>query len=323
MRFLPTEEQDALAEAVDDIIGEGGPAAARAWAAGDHGPGLSVWCQLAELGLAGIHVSEDEGGAGGTEVDLVVAFERLGSHALPGPYIESVALLPGLVDDRTRAALIDGSAIGTASAAGVAPLALDTAASTHAFVIEGRSVSPGRASGDPVRSIDRTRLLTRLESSGPAVGVDPATIALGLDRASLAAAAMLLGAGERMLDEAVAYAKVREQFGRPIGEYQALKHKLADVRIALTFARPLLHGAALGFREPGRERAVSAAKVAAGDAATLAARAALQVMGAVGYTEEHDLGLWLTRSRALVGAWGTPAHHRARIARSLRTTEGG
>jgi hypothetical protein len=142
-----------------------------------------------------------------------------------------------------------------------------------------------------------------------AAPVDP------LDTAMLACSAQLLGAGEHLLSESVEYATSRRQFGRAIGEYQALKHALADVRVALDFARPLLYTAALAVREGSsdRSRDVSAAKVSSGDAAYLAARTALQVHGAIGYTAEHDLGLWITKVRALVTAWGTPAQHRARV----------
>src|SRR5205085_8286719 len=136
-----------------------------------------------------------------------------------------------------------------------------------------------------------------------------------LDRASLAAAAQLLGCGERLLADSVEYVQQRKQYGRAIGSYQAIKHRLADVRIALDFARPLVHGAALSL-EP---RAVSAAKVAAGDAAYLSSRVALQVHGAIGYTAEFDLGLWVNRVRALVGAWGGASYHRGRVADSLGT----
>ena len=111
------------------------------------------------------------------------------------------------------------------------------------------------------------------------------------------------------------YVKQRKQYGRTIGSYQAIKHALADVRIALDFARPLVLGAALD--DDNRSRSVSAAKVAAGDAAYLASRVALQVHGAIGYTAEFDLGLWINRVRALVGAWGGSAYHRGRIADSL------
>ena len=105
--------------------------------------------------------------------------------------------------------------------------------------------------------------------------------------------------------------KQRKQFGREIGSYQAIKHALADVRIALDFARPLVDGAALGAIT------ASAAKVACADAAYLASRTGLQVHGAIGYTQEFDLSIWLTKVRALVTAWGTPAHHRARILEGL------
>jgi alkylation response protein AidB-like acyl-CoA dehydrogenase len=117
----------------------------------------------------------------------------------------------------------------------------------------------------------------------------------------------------------VDYVKQRKQYGRTIGSYQAIKHTLADVRIALDFARPLVHGAALAVSTGAStaSRDVSAAKVAAADAAYLASRVALQVHGAIGYTAEFDLGLWINRVRALVGAWGGAGFHRARIADSL------
>jgi len=153
-------------------------------------------------------------------------------------------------------------------------------------------------------SVDRTRRLFEVTGEG---AVDRAAF----DRAVLATSAQLLGAGERLLSDSVAYVQQRRQFGREIGSYQAIKHALADVRIALDFARPLVFGAALG------EVSVSAAKVGAGDAAYLASRTGLQVHGAIGYTAELDLSLWITKVRALVGAWGTPSWHRARLLQEL------
>jgi len=131
----------------------------------------------------------------------------------------------------------------------------------------------------------------------------------------LATAAQLIGAAEAMLSAAVDYAKQRSQFGRIIGSYQAIKHKLADVHIAVELARPLVYGAALSM-EP---RDVSAAKAAASDASLLAARAALQTHGAIGFTQEHDLSLWLLRVQALRSAWGTPEWHRRRVLEALET----
>jgi len=167
----------------------------------------------------------------------------------------------------------------------------------------------------PHRSVDGTRRLFEV-AAGEAVETDD--LERAFDVAALATAAQLLGCGERLLADSVAYVKQRRQFGREIGSYQAIKHRLADVRIALDFARPLLWGAALtaaGSDDRGRD--VSAAKVACADAAYLASRAALQVHGAVGYTAELDLSLWITKVRALVGAWGTSAFHRARVLESL------
>ena len=317
MKFVLSEEQHSLAEAIDEIVeSAGGTKIARTWADGDPALGRALWAQLAELGLFGLCVAEDDGGLGGTAVDLAVAFERLGYHAVPGPYVESAALLPDLVDAEVRAGLLDGSIIATAAVPGAAPYALDAATADRSFLVDTASIAPA-AAGPGVTSLDRTRTLSPLTAAGPAADLDPAVRARAVDRAALACAAVQLGAGERLLAEAVSYAKIREQFGRPVGEYQALKHQLANVRIALTFARPLIFNAALDLGGPDGPRSVSAAKVAATDAADLAARVGLQVHGAIGYTEEHDLGLWFTRVRALAGAWGTPRQHRDRLASLL------
>lgn len=142
------------------------------------------------------------------------------------------------------------------------------------------------------------------------------------DLGALATAAQLQGLGRTLLERTTEYAQQRRQFGRAIGSFQAVKHHLAEVAVALEMARPLLHGAALSVRDglPQASRDVSAAKVACGDAAYRAARTALQVHGAIGYTREHDLSLWLTKVRALVTAWGTPDVHRARIVDALEAS---
>jgi alkylation response protein AidB-like acyl-CoA dehydrogenase len=178
----------------------------------------------------------------------------------------------------------------TAAVPPLAPYAAD------AHVARLLSGTPGASHA----SVDRTRTLVEVSDPEP---FDEQSV----DRAVLACAAQLLGAGERVLADSVTYVGQRQQFGRAIGSYQAIKHQLADVRIALDFARPVVFGAALG------ELSVSAAKVAAADAAYLAARTGLQVHGAIGYTAEFDLSLWLLRIRALVTAWGTPAYHRGRV----------
>ncbi len=316
MRFAPTDEQRELAAAIDDIVvSAGGPAVVRAWGAGDFGPGTALWQTLAEAGLIGLRVDEADGGAGATVPDLVVAFERLGYHAVPGPYVESVVLLPRLVSADLREQIASGGAILTASVEDLVPFAADVAVSTSAFVVTESTIGLAER-GEDLASLDPARRLSRLVPGIPDA-LDPHLIAGAVDEATLAISAFLVGAGQRLLDESVAYAKVREQFGRTIGEYQAIKHALANVHVALTFARPLVHGAAIDQGTPTTARSVSAAKVAAGDAARLAARTAIQVHGAIGYTAEYDLSQWLLRVRALEGLWGTAAYHRARIAEAL------
>ena len=286
MDFRLTPEQIGFAQSLTELMTRTDSVrVARAWAAGDHDPGLALWKRLADQGVTALVVPEGDGGLGGTTVDLVVAFEVLGHQLAVGPWIESAALEPQ----------VDGEMV-TAAVAPLAPYALDADVAT---------LFCGTA-GQQVGSIDTTRRLFRVEE--PTAFDDVA-----LDRATLACAAELLGCGERLLADSVAYVGQRTQYGRTIGSFQAIKHALADVRIALDFARPLVHGAAVA----PSSRAVSAAKVAAGDAAHLAARTGLQVHGAIGYTAEFDLGLWINRVRALVGAWGDASYHRGRIASTL------
>ncbi len=209
-------------------------------------------------------------------------------------------------------ALAEG-AVGTVAVAPHVPYALDADLAEHRYAVVDGALHVAEP-GAQHTSVDGTRRLFSVTSGSPpetAGDLDRA-----FDTAVLATAAQLLGAGERILADSVTYVKQRKQFGREIGSYQAIKHQLADVRIALDFARPLIQGAALA--EPGTlSRDVSAAKLAAADAAYLAARVGLQVHGAIGYTLEFDLSLWITKVRALVAAWGTTAFHRDRVLAAL------
>ena len=170
--------------------------------------------------------------------------------------------------------------------------------------------------GDRHESVDPSRHLFDAEPVSEGWQAD---VVRAYEFGALATAAQLVGAGQALLDAAVDYAKQRAQFGRVIGSYQAIKHKLADVHIALELARPLVFRAALSLADhsPDTARDVSAAKAAASDAALLAARSALQTHGAIGFTAEHDLSLWLLRVQALRPAWGDPATHRRRVLEAL------
>jgi len=323
LKFSLSAEQQAFATSLDDLLAASDvPAVHRAWADGDTAPGVELWSRLAELGVTALVVPDELGGLDGTPLDLAVAFERLGYHAVPGPWIETAALAPALLRktdaEGILAAVAEGDARVTFALPPAVPYALDCDVSTHAYIVADHALSVGRTV-EALRSVDPARRLHTLAPEMAISVLDEQAIQLGLDNAALACAATLVGAGERMLATSIDYVGARRQFGRVIGEYQAIKHALADVRVALDFARPLVHGAAreLSSGSTSASRDVSAAKVLASAAADRAARTALQVHGAIGYTLECDLSIWILKTRALVGAWGTPAAHRARVLDSL------
>lgn len=320
MRFEHTEEQRDFARSVDQLLTSADTvAAARAWADGDHAPGLEVWRKLADQGVNALLVPEEAGGLGASATELVIALEAVGRHVVPGPWVESVAYLSAALADAGGAddllAALAGGGVATVAAPPHTPYALDADAAEHVLLADTDGLRTATVD-EELTSLDRTRRLHRVAADGTAPVTTGPPSGRAFDLAALATAAQLLGAGERLLADSVAYVQQRRQFGRPIGSYQAIKHHLADVRIALDFARPLVDGAALAGDDT-RSRDVSAAKVACGDAAHLASRTALQVHGAIGYTAELDLSLWVLKVRALTGAWGTPSFHRSRVLASL------
>jgi alkylation response protein AidB-like acyl-CoA dehydrogenase len=302
---------------------------ARSWADGDLGPGRALWQRLAGLGVTALAVPEKRGGLGAGPADLVTACEELGHHAVPGPVAESLAAVPALLvavedaDGEWLAGLADGELIATLAAPPAVPLAAGAEVAGLVLLAVDGTVWAGRA-GERYRSVDPGRSLAEVRGERVVARGADGAVARALDFGALACAAQLLGAGRALLEASVRHARVREQFGRPVGAFQAVKHRLADVAIGLEFARPLLGAAAaaLAGDGPTAGRDVSAAKVACADAAYRAARAALQVHGAIGYTAEHELSRFLLQVRALVPAWGTPAEHRARVLRELGPAEG-
>ncbi|MQA07133.1 MAG: acyl-CoA dehydrogenase [Pseudonocardiaceae bacterium] len=324
MRFALTPEQRQFAASLDDLLGAADvPAAARCWVSGEHGPVRDIWRRLGELGATALAVPERYDGLDAHPVDLVVAFEAFGRHALPGPLVESLAVLPILLDEHSAAArwlpdLAAGKRIATVALPPHVPYALDAGAADVVFEHRDGSLRLVEGPGEALRSVDPARS-PHLVGAGASLGqVDAAR---AWEFGVLTCTAQLLGAGLAMLETTREYAAGRRQFGRPIGAFQAVKHQLADVLVGLELARPLLYGAAVALADgagtAGRD--TSAAKIATGVAAHRAARAALQVHGALGYTQEYDLSLWLTKVRALKSAWGTDAVHRARVMDYLAT----
>ena len=314
MKFALDEQQRDFAASIDAALSAADLSGAiRAWSAGDVAPGRKVWEQLANLGVTALAVPERFDGLDAGPVALVVALERLGRWCVPGPVTESIAVAPVLLacaDQADRcAALASGELIATVALPPHTPRAVD--ADTAGLVLRATDGGVTEcAIGERHESVDPSRRLFDVTPTGESWQAD---VQRAYEFGALATAAQLVGAAGALLNAAVDYARQRTQFGRVIGSYQAIKHKLADVHIAIELARPLVYGAALSLQP----RDVSAAKAAASEAALLAARSALQTHGAIGFTQEHDLSLTLLRVQALRSAWGTPEAHRRRVLEAL------
>lgn len=312
MRFLLDAEQRAFAASLDALLTAAGtPVVVRDWSRGDHTSGRALWSRIAEAGVFAPAVPETyEGGLGPLPVELAVAFVELGRHAVPGPLVETVTaavLLTGAdpgIAKRLLPGLASGETMATVAPAGGYALDGDAATLRLSWGPDGIRLSPGHG---PVRpSLDPARRLTPLAPGGELLD---APTGQALAWARLATAAQALGVGLALLDRTVGYVRQRTQFGVPVGSFQAVKHRLADAKIALEFARPLVFGAALTMRPAD----AAAAKAAACEAAYTTARTALQLHGAIGYTAEYDLSLWLTKARALRTTWGDPHACRALV----------
>ncbi|MDT0449412.1 acyl-CoA dehydrogenase [Streptomyces hesseae] len=326
MRFALDAEQMTFGRSLDRMFAAADtPSAVRAWARGEHGPGRVLWRRAADAGVFTLAAPGAFGGVGPLPVELGVAFVEFGRHCVPGPLVETVAataLLTRLAAAGEAAPAKEwvprvcaGQARVTLAAPAAGPYALDADAADAVFVVTGGEESavlrlasghgPVRPSVDPARRLALPAVDGEPLAAGPAVREAAAHAGLW---AAFATAAQALGVGHALLDRTVAHAGRRVQFGAVIGSFQAVKHRLADALIGLEFARPLLYGAAVALAadSPGARAEVAAAKAAACDAAYAAARTALQVHGAIGYTSEYDLSLWLGKARALRQAWGAP-----------------
>jgi alkylation response protein AidB-like acyl-CoA dehydrogenase len=353
VRFAFTDDQLAFRDAVADLLAKECPpeVVRAAWPDGTDAHGArkgegaradadriaKVWADLAEMGVLGIGVSEANGGLGMAEDDWVLLAEETGYAALPHPFVETACVVAPLLDDTddphsVLAELLDGS-----RQAGVVPL--DSAlvpwgdAVTYLVGLAPRPawralrIDRGVAVGDTdgrrrtlIDAVDAGRHVVQLGAWKADGGLGDAVIAeRAFDRGVLGTAAQLVGLGRRMLDLTVAYATERKQFGVAIGTQQAVKHHLADAAMKLRFAAPVVYAAAweLSTGAPTASRSVSTAKALATDAARFTAKQALQCHGAIGYTVEYDLHLYLKRAEALSRSWGDAAWHRRRVATAL------
>ena len=335
MRFAFTEDQLLFRDAVADLLAKECPPEAVRAAWEDPAAAAGPWATLAEMGVIGLTVPEAHGGLGMDGLDLVPILTEIGRAALPGPVVETVAVAapllaehaPDAIAARWLPAIASGEAVAAVQLVGQ-PFVLD--ADRAAVLVAQQDDRIYAVAGDALRltpqtSVDGARRLFAVEFDAAdaelvASGDEGrAAAARAFDRGAVATAAVLVGLAERMIAMTVEYVVARRQFGVPIGSFQAVKHHLADAELKVSFARPTVWNAAYGLSHDRTDlaRDVSMAKCFASDAAEVVARKALQCHGAIGYTTEHDLHLWLKRTWALSAAWGDAAWHRRRVAELL------
>jgi alkylation response protein AidB-like acyl-CoA dehydrogenase len=333
MRFDFTEDQRLLQSTVRDFLeGECSPERVRALWEAETGRSRLLWRQLAEVGLVGALVPEVHEGMGLSEVDFVLLCEEVGRAGLAEPVISTSAVAAPLLAElgsselakRWQKPLAVGDAIvavghpanAFVSDAHIADLLLLPDGDDVYAVAPGDAEIEAQPANDPARRIYTVQWKPSEASLVAEGAAGKALQAVALDRGALASAAQQLGAADRLIELAVAYAGQRRQFDAPIGSFQAVKHMLANAKVKLEYARPLVYRAAYSVANAADARSVhvSMAKLSAGEAGALAARTALQVHGAIGYTWEQDLHIWMRRCWSLDHSWGLPRFHRQRMA---------
>ncbi|MGA0878466.1 MAG: acyl-CoA dehydrogenase family protein [Ilumatobacteraceae bacterium] len=316
MRFSFTADQQLFAENLRDLlINECPPSLVRSvWDdASGHSPVL--WSRLADMGVLSLLVPESEGGMNGTLLDAILLFQELGRAAVPGPVLEHmVVAAPALTGTDWAAGIADGSAIATAWVD-------DGPYVAHAHVADlviGRDFVLTDFACENVHGIDGGRRLS-VVTGGRRKPLAVQSSVPAADRMALASAAYLIGLAERMIDMAADYARQREQFGKPIGSFQAVKHLMSDALLKVEFAKAPTYRAAwsatVGADTVARD--ISMAKALASDAAYRASRNSMQVFGGIGYTWEADLQLWMKKAWALMRAYGDSTHHRRRVSATV------
>jgi alkylation response protein AidB-like acyl-CoA dehydrogenase len=333
MDFTFTEDQLLFRDSVKDFLqGEVTAEAVRNLWDTESGRSDALWQQMVELGLTAMLVPEAYGGLGMNELDFVLLAVESGRVALPEPLVETAMvatpLLASLAQKDPRcASLLEKIATGEARVAvqhSVNALVADAHIADWLLLPQGDQIhllARDQVSLIAQDSVDPSRKLFDVEWQGSdetclargAEGV--ALLAATLNRGALGAAAQLVGLAEAMVQISVQYTTDRQQFGKAIGTNQALKHHMADCAVKSEFAKAPLYRAAytLATRPEHADFAVSHAKVVAGEAALLAAKNSIQSHGAMGYTWECDLHIWMKRAWALDKFWGHAGFHKNRL----------
>jgi alkylation response protein AidB-like acyl-CoA dehydrogenase len=300
-----TEERQLLAETVAALVTkQADPAAVRAAMESDRGYDESLWRLLCEqVGAAALVIPEELGGAGGELADAATVLQELGRGLVPSPLLgttlaELALLAAPEPDAEALAGLAEGTSIGA--------LVLDAGyvvngdiADVVVAATDGQLSRWTGFSAQPVATMDPTRRLARVrpEETEP-IGADPGIA----DLAAILLAAEQIGAAERCLELTVEYTKNRVQFGRPIGGFQALKHRMADLYVAVAAAKAVVSDAC---DDPTPTNAATA-RLAATEALEAVAAEGIQLHGGIAITWEHDMHLYFKRAHGSAQLLGTP-----------------
>lgn len=337
MDFTFTEDQILFRDNIRSVfLKEVAPELLRElWDTAD-GRSKALWNLLTEQGLCGFSVPEDHGGMAMNDLDWILIAQEVGYFALPEPLLDTAWLGVGMLVDLPATPLADALrsewlpriAEGNARIAIGGPLNPLVADAHVADLLllhhngEVHAVAPGAVKLVANPSLEQSRRLFRVEWT-PSDKTRVADAAQGkaiwtkaVNRGVLAVAAQLSGLASRMLDISVDYSVDRKQFGKQIGSFQALKHYMADVAVKIEFARPVIFRAAYALNNDQQRASIHAshAFLAALEAALYGAKKGMQVHGAMGYTWEVDLQIFMKRAWVLAAAWGDKGFHKSRIA---------
>jgi alkylation response protein AidB-like acyl-CoA dehydrogenase len=291
-----------------------------------------VWMTMADAGIVGLTVPESYGGAGLGSTELALVFEEAGRTALPDPLLETTGVAapllaagPSDVAERWLPQIAAGKAIVAVQAPGEPLVAWGAEADLVIVERDGApfAVERGAVEATPVAALDPARPLATVDADPDAlVALDASTWRTAFLRGVTGSAATLNGIAMGLLERTVGYVKDREQFGVPVGSFQAVKHKAATMHASIELSRPAAWYAAHAIDEAlaDAEEAAHVAKAAAAETEALCNTEALQCHGGIGFTWEDDLHLWLKRGIVLRGTWGTARQHRRHVVSAMMST---
>jgi alkylation response protein AidB-like acyl-CoA dehydrogenase len=283
-----------------------------------------LWKTCVSLDWPALTIAEEHGGIGLGYPELSIVAEELGRVLAPGPLLTTIAgFVPLLREAEGGAewlAKVAAGEISGAAAHTTRSVLCGGEVDVVAVVLDGELAVGPPTVVRVIESLDATRTLVDIEvGSGPRLPISPEGVQRALEEITLAIAFELVGTCQTIFDTNLQYAKERQQFGVPIGSFQAVKHKLANMFVAIERARAvcLFAAATINEDDPRRSTATSAAKAAAGDCQKLVASDGIQLLGGIGYTWEHDQNFYVKRAKVSDALFGNASHHRQRIAASL------